>query len=241
MLKRQNFILTAFLLSLGTAHSAFAETFEVPRSFEIMYLDQQVASKFGNDFKIDVDPGQHQIVFRFNKIIRSGGDSEVYQSEPIVLDLNVPSGAYLQLQAPYISSHRQAQDYAKQPNFSIRDEASGRDVSYQQRMLAKQSGLQNLRDYLGEVKALDEVKSLSQDAPLDPPVKMNSAPALSMLKFWYNQADIDTRKAMRVWIADAQQQAKQDSIQLEMLQFWFNKADDKAKTSFQMWLIGSRS
>lgn len=240
MLKKQNILISSALLSVALAQSAFAETFEVPRSFEIMYVDQESASDFGGDFKVEVEAGQHQIVFRFNKIIRSGGDSEVYQSEPIVLDLDVQPGVYLQLQAPYVSSHRQAQDYAKQPSFSIQDEASGRDVSYQQRILPKQPGLQNLRNYLAEIKALDGVKSASQDAPLDAPEKMNPTPALSMLKFWYNQADKTTRTAMRVWIADSQQPMQQESIQLEMLQFWFNRANDEAKKTFQIWLVGSR-
>ena len=72
---------------------------------KIMYVDLESAGHFGNDFKVDIDEGQHQIVVRFNKLLRSGGDTQKYQSEPIVLDLQFEKNTYFQtLKAPYIDS-----------------------------------------------------------------------------------------------------------------------------------------
>ncbi|KZN12762.1 YccT family protein [Marinomonas sp. TW1] len=223
-------------LSTFTTLSAYGETLEVPRWFEIMYVDQQEAKQFGNDFDVSLTPGQHQIVLRFNKILRTGGDSEVFQSEPIVMDVEVTQGAYLQLKAPYISTSRQAEEYAAAPTFTLHDEASGREVSFQKRVLKEKSGLQNLRDYLVEVKQLNGTSDES-NGPSAAPVRMETNPALGMLKFWYNRSDSATRKAMRIWIADSQYQADVSNIQLEMMLLWYKKADDGARKAFQVWLV----
>ncbi len=237
MLKKKWLAYISFIMSTFTTLSAYGETLEVPKWFEIMYVDQQSAKQFGNDFEVSLTPGQHQIVLRFNKILRTGGDSEVFQSEPIVMDVEVAQGAYLQLKAPYISSVRQAEKYADEPTFTLHDEASGRDVSYQKRLLKEKSGLQNLRDYLVEVKQLNNSAYDASKGPGAAPVRMETDPALEMMKFWYNKSDTATRKAMRIWIADDQFQANVSNIQLEMMMLWYNKADDGTKKTFQVWLV----
>ncbi|WP_394183243.1 DUF2057 family protein [Marinomonas posidonica] len=237
MLKNKWLTCLSLVLSTFTSLSVYGETLEVPRWFEIMYVDQQASKQFGNDFEVSLTPGQHQIVLRFNKIVRTGDDSEVFQSEPIVMDVEVTKGAYLQLKAPYISTSRQAEEYAAAPTFTLHDEASGREVSYQKRVLKEKAGLQNLRDYLAEVKQLNNRTVEDSNGPSAAPSRMETDPALEMMKFWYNKSDPATRKAMRIWIADAQYQAKVSNIQLDMMTLWYNKADDDAKKAFQIWLV----
>ncbi|WP_421849539.1 DUF2057 family protein [Marinomonas sp.] len=239
-IKNSVVVFGALLTALATA-PAMAATFEVPRSFEIMYVDLESASQFGNDFKVDIDEGQHQIVVRFNKLLRSGGDTENFQSEPIVLDLQFEKNAYLTLKAPYISTKKQAESNAKDPQFTIYDDVNGQDVDYKKQNLATKSGLQNTRDYVTEIERLTAKNTLSNvssgSSPVPAPILMTEDVALEMMQFWYNRSDEATRKDARIWIADDMYKPTVANIQLEMFQFWFKKADKEAKKSFQAWLV----
>lgn len=217
---------------------AAAATFEVPRTFEIMYVDLEGARQFGNDFKVDIDEGQHQIVVRFNNLFRSGGDTQVFQSEPVVLDLQFEKDTHFTLKAPYISTQKQAEANAKDPQFTIVDEKSGKEINYQQQVLTTKSGFQNTRDYVTEIERLTAKNAPApSDGPAAAPIVLTEDVALEMMQFWYNRSDEATRKEIRIWIADDMYKPTVSNIQLEMSQFWFNKADREAKKAFQAWLV----
>lgn len=235
-------IFVFFTILCGSMTSPLmAATFEVPRSFEIMYVDLESAGRFGSDFKVDLDAGQHQIVVRFNKLLRSGGDTQVFQSEPIVLDLQFEKDTYLTLKAPYISTRKQAEANAKNPQFTIHDELSGKEIDYQHQILATKSGFQNTRDYVAEIERLTannaSYNTIPSTGPASAPATMSQDVALDMMKFWYNQSNDATRKDMRIWIADDSYEPAASSIQLDMSQFWFKKANQEDQKAFQKWLI----
>ncbi|NLQ18254.1 DUF2057 domain-containing protein [Marinomonas sp. M1K-6] len=238
--KSRVLVFASVLLGFITS-PVMAATFEVSRTFEIMYIDLESAGRFGNDFKVDLDEGQHQIVVRFNKLLRSGGDTQVFQSEPIVLDLYFEKDTYLTLKAPYISTQKQAQDNVKDPQFTIHDDVTGKEIDYQQQILSTKSGFQNTRDYVAEIERLTAKNTPdtahSNSAPAPAPITMSENVALDMMQFWYNRSDEATRKEMRIWIADPLYKPTVANIQLEMSQFWFNKADQEAQKAFQKWLI----
>ncbi|UTW00540.1 DUF2057 domain-containing protein [Marinomonas rhizomae] len=241
-MKIRNYAISfGILLGSFTALPAIAASFEVPRSFEIMYVDLESASQFGNDFKVDLDEGQHQIVVRFNKLLRSGGDTHEYQSEPVVLDLQFTKNGYLILKAPYISNQKQAEANAKDPQFTIYDDVTGQDVDYKKKSLTTKSGLQNTRDYVSEIEKVTATKTLdsmrSDSGPVRAPILMAEDVALGMMQFWYNESDELTRKDARIWIADNMYKPKVANTQLDMFQFWVKKADKEAKKEFQAWLL----
>lgn len=236
---KNRFVVWSVLWSSVLAMPAVAATFDVPRSFEIMYVDLERSRQFGNDFKVDVAPGEHQIVVRFNKLLRIGDDTQEFQSEPVVLNLQFEENTSLTLKAPYISNKRQAEANAKDPEFTILDNTTGKTVNYQQQALEAQSGFQNTRDYREEVASLiaPPAPHVSGDGPLPAPALTTNDVALDMLQFWYNRSDSATRKALRVWMADEAYQPAVSNIQLEMGQFWFQKADNEAKKAFRIWLV----
>ncbi|MCB5161605.1 DUF2057 domain-containing protein [Marinomonas algarum] len=214
-----------------------AATFEVPRSFEIMYVDLESARQFGNDFKVEVDAGGHQIVVRFNKLLRSGDDTLSFQSEPVVLDLEFDDNTALTLKAPYISTERQAEANEEAPEFTIVDKVTGKEAAYQQNLLATQSGFQNTRDYLEEVSRLTETPETAGPGPVPAPAVTTNDLALDMLKFWFNRSDSATRKALSVWMIDERETSSVYNIQLEMGQFWFKKASTQDRKAFRAWVI----
>ena len=242
---KNRWITSSIVFFCGAILPVQAATFEVPKSFEIMYVDLDGARQYGNDFKISVEEGSHQIVVRFNRLLRSGGDTTVYQSEPIVLDVTFNKDDYFTLKAPYISKAKQAESYKKSPKFTILDKRSGKDVMYQQQILPTQSGLQNTRNYLSEIERLTK-KTTSKvaaenlvfgDGPNAAPIIMRIEDIeLNMMKFWYNESDEATRKAFRVWINDALYKSDMASVQFNMSQFWYKKADKNQRKAFQDWL-----
>ncbi|MBR7887393.1 DUF2057 domain-containing protein [Marinomonas sp. A79] len=235
---KNRFVAWSALCASVLAMPAVAATFDVPRSYEIMYVDLESSRQFGNDFKVDVDAGEHQIVVRFNKLLRIGDDTQEFQSEPVVLNLQFEENTSLTLKAPYIANKRQAEANAQKPEFTILDNTTGKAVNYQQQALEAQSGFQNTRDYREEVAKLaalapDPVKA----GPVPAPALTTDDVALDMLKFWYNQSDSATRKALRIWMENKSSEPDMSNIQFEMGQFWFQKADNDAKKAFRIWLV----
>ena len=235
MTLKKRFIAYGALFYCVLVLPVYAATFEVPRSFEIMYVDLENANQFGSDFKVNLDEGQHQIVVRFNKLLRAGGDTEAYQSEPIVLDIAFGKDAYLTLKAPYISNIKQAKAFSKEPIFTVVDDVSGKEVHYRQEILLEKTGLQNTRNYVNEHLTAEKLSVANGPAPA--PLLMKENITLSRLQYWYNQSDEATRQEMRILIADDLYKPRGSSIQLEMMQFWFNKATDEEKKTFQVWLV----
>ncbi|MEO9654405.1 YccT family protein [Marinomonas sp.] len=219
------------------ASPIFAATFEVPRTFEIMYVDQQAANKFGHDFKVEVAAGQHQLVVRFNKLLRQGGDTHRYRSEPIVLDINFLQDSNIQLQAPYVSSQRKAQEYAQAPQFELLDTQLDQNIPFTQVQLATRSGLQNTRDYLEEIEQVS--KKGSDVSPQVVPVTDDRLDniALEMLKFWYNKASLSTREEVQLWRANPERKVEISDVAAEMLNFWSQKANDTQQEAFLAWTL----
>lgn len=222
---------------LVTASSALAATFEVPRAFEIMYVDQQAANKFGNDFKVELPAGEHQLVVRFNKLIRQGGDTHSYRSEPIVLDINFLQDSDIQLQAPYVSSQRKAQEYAQAPQFELLDTQLDQNIPFTQVQLATRSGLQNTRDYLEEIEQVSKKESDASPQVVAVTDGRLDNIALEMLKFWYNKASLATREEVQLWRSNPEQKVEESDVAAEMLNFWSQKANGAQQDAFLAWTL----
>lgn len=231
------------LIVLGTlflgcvSSSVIAATFEVPRNFEILYVDLKKADVFGNDFKVNITQGHHQFVIRFHQRVRGGDDVNVFQSEPIVIDMEVAEQDKLMLEAPYYYHKGQVERYAKAPGFSIVDKTHQQNVIYQERILPKRSGLQNLRDYTNEIRQFNLALENGGLESMSAPEKNKQTKVLERLKFWYNKADDVARKDIRIWMIDTTYQPKAESTPYDMLTLWFNKASQKERRDFQVWLL----
>ena len=234
---RSGVMMVGMLLGASSV-SSYAATFEVPRNFEIMYVDLQSPSSFGGDFKTEVDPGIHQFVVRFNQRVGGGSNGEHFQSEPYIIDIDVPKDSYITLKAPYFFQKSNAAKYAKAPEFSLIEKDQSNKLDYKIRMLPKKSGLQQSRDIESEVRHFTSTyKTTKSDGPAPASETVVATEELEMLKFWYNKADASTRKDMRIWMVDHSHQAKTESTAFEMLGFWFEKASKNDQKAFQIWLL----
>lgn len=226
----------ALLVGMGSL-PVMAATFEVPHNFEIMYVDLESTGMFGNDFKAEVDQGEHQFVIRFNQRIGGGSDAEWFKSEPIIIDVKMTDQSQAVLKAPYFFQKSKAERYAEKPDVSLVDEGAEGSLDYQVRMLPKHSGFQVLRNYEEEVRRFTASYKGSNDAPTPAIESTPETEELEMLKFWYNKADATTRKDIRIWMIDSEHQASEKSTAFDMLTFWLNKASAEDKKAFQIWLL----
>ena len=218
--------------------STHAATFEVPRNFEIMYVDLKSPGNFGGDFKTDVDEGKRQVVVRFNQRIGGGSNAEQFQSEPMIIEIDVEQDAEIMLEAPYFFRNNDAAAFAKKPEITLVNEASDAKLDYEVHILPKQSGVQMLRDYKREIRDFSATyKTPVVDTPTPASETVAATEELEMLKFWYNKADASTRKDMRIWMVDHSHLAKTESTAFEMLGFWFEKASKSDQKAFQIWLL----
>lgn len=230
-------IMVGMLLATSSL-PALAATFEVPRNFEIMYVDLKSPGSFGGDFKTGIEAGKRQVVVRFNQRIGGGGNAEQFQSEPMVIEVDVAQDAEIMLEAPYFFRNNDAAAFAKKPEITLVNEASDAKLDYEVRMLPKQSGVQMLRDYKREIREFSATyKTPAVDTPTPASETVAATEELEMLKFWYNKADASTRKDMRIWMVDHSHQAKTESTAFEMLGFWFEKASKNDQKAFQIWLL----
>ncbi|WP_417552791.1 DUF2057 family protein [Marinomonas fungiae] len=218
--------------------STFAATFEVPRNFQIMYVDLKSPGSFGGDFKTEVAAGERQFVVRFNQRVGGGSNAEQFQSEPFIIDVNVAEDSNIVLEAPYFFRKNDAASFAKSPEITLVDKGSEAELDYEMRMLPAKPGVQVMRDYKSEVRDFTKTyKQPAVDTPMPAPATVAATEELEMLKFWYNKADAGTRKDMRIWMVEHSHQPKTASTAFEMLGFWFEKASAADQKAFQIWLL----
>lgn len=234
---RSGVVVMGMLLGV-TSLPTVAATFEVPRNFEIMYVDLQSPGKFGGDFKSEVEPGQHQFVVRFNQRVGGGDDGQHFESDPYIIEVDVEQDAELELKAPYFFRKSDAAEYEDNVEFTLVNNASDAELDYDVRMLPHRSGVQQMRNYKAEIRAFTASYSDNAvDGPEPAAAEMLATEELEMLKFWFNKADAQTRKDIRIWMVDNSHQPAQSSTAFEMMTFWFGKASPADQKAFQVWLL----
>ncbi|CAG9296641.1 YccT family protein [Celerinatantimonas diazotrophica] len=230
-------ILFSSIILGSVAIPAVAATFEVPTSFQIMYVDLQPANNFGGDFKVNVKAGHHQFVVRYNQTIRHGKDSNNFQSQPIIIETKVSKDAVLTLKAPHFYFQRKAKKFADKPDFTIVT-ADGKKANYHQQMLPLKPGFQPTRNYVQEIRRFEGDTTDGYDAPAPAPKEIADSNEFTMMKFWYNKSDVQTRKDIRIWMIDhSHKPAEAKNEPFNMLKFWYNKASKAQRKAFQVWLL----
>lgn len=232
-------ILFSSVLFGATALPAMAATFKVPTNYEIMYVDLKDTAVIGGSYQAEVGDGHHQFVIRFNQFIHHSDDNVRYTSEPMIIDMNIKDAdANMELKAPMFYDARKAKNYAEDPQFKIVNQ-NGEEVEFHRRALPKKQGFQLARDIPKEIRLMEGKVADGYDAPLPAPESVQTSDEYQMLKFWYNKADNETRKQVRIWLVDHSQEPAnaEENQAFSMIKFWFNKAQAPERKAFQVWLL----
>jgi uncharacterized protein YccT (UPF0319 family) len=213
MLSRSLGALTLFICA-----STWADTVvTVPRPYATYLVDGK--SYKANDADIKLSAGEHQLVIRFEGNYSKRENIDMVSGEPLVVNFKTDGQEQLTFDLPLLREAPQAKAFLKNQKLQLIDRNSKVVKTAHIFELPKKEGLQIGRDYQEELLALgkafqqpviNEDGSISVNGTLqkanDPTavVGNKNLQSLEMLKYWYNRADPQARKAFQHWIITQQ-------------------------------------
>jgi uncharacterized protein len=219
-------LLTGLLFGLYLGNPAWADTtLEIPDKIKIMVLN---GKKVKYHDTLPVSTGINQIVVQFQGEVGSSfdDDAEIGYSEVFVIKFEANT-LPLKMVIPKIKRSRDLDRLNNTANIKILD-AGGQMIPTEIAILEKE-GVQILRDFEKEIHAFNETDSPAAVNASPPVSKIKTSPASSskpitalkpapkkqvtrtpeinqsnvaesMLMYWYNQADEETRNKFKHWI-----------------------------------------
>ncbi len=148
-------IIGSMFLTIGVQ----AATFATPKNYSIIVVDgKKTTSMFSSTNKIELKPGQHQVLVQFKGTFKKGKDQLlVSASDPIVINLpNVDSDDNYTFSFARITSYDQAQDYSSKQSINLTlDGATAEKDKASYFILKSEKGFQLDRDYIEDLKSLN--------------------------------------------------------------------------------------
>nr|WP_321269338.1 DUF2057 domain-containing protein [uncultured Tolumonas sp.] len=213
VLSRSLGILTLFICTAVLADT----TVTIPRPYATYLVDGKSYKE--NDADIKLSAGEHQLVIRFEGNYSSHRSIELVSGEPLVINFKTDGQEHLTFDLPLLKEVPQAKAFLKTQKLQLIDRNSKAVKSADIFELPKKEGLQIGRDYQEELLALGKAFQqpvINDDGSIsvngtNQPVNMKDAvssgknlQSLEMLKYWYNRADPQTRKAFQHWVITQQ-------------------------------------
>jgi len=209
------FIAVSTLIVSGTV---FADTsLVIPRPYVSYLVDGKSHKNDGNP--IELASGAHQVVIRFEGNYSTRSNTNLVSAEPLVVNFETNGQEQLTFDMPKIRDSVQANQFVKKQNLHLIDQKTKAVKAADIFVLPKKEGLQIGRDYQEELLALGKAfqqPMINQDGTISAANEMqltNTAvvatdnkqiQTLEMLKYWYNRADPQTRKAFQHWVISQQ-------------------------------------
>ncbi len=218
-LQLRTWLSTSFaLLTVFVSVSAQAETtVAVPRPYATYLVDGK--SYKGNNAEINLATGEHQLVIRYEGNFSKHDSIDMVSGEPLVVNFKTNGQEALTFDVPVMRESYMAKNFLKSQKLHLIDQNTKAVKEADIFELPKKEGLQIGRDYQEELLALGKAfqqpvinddGSVSVDGKAQPVDMKNAAASgknlqsLEMLKYWYNRADPQTRKAFQHWIITQQ-------------------------------------
>ena len=213
MLSRSLGVLTLFICA-----STWADTVvTVPRPYATYLVDGK--SYKTNDSDVKLSAGEHQLVIRFEGNYSKRDSIDLVSGEPLVVNFKTDGQEQLTFDLPLLREAPQAKAFLKNQKLQLIDRNSKAVKTAHIFELPKKEGLQIGRDYQEELLALGKAFQqpvINEDGSIsvngttqkanDPTavVGNKNLQSLEMLKYWYNRADPQARKAFQHWIITQQ-------------------------------------
>lgn len=241
-------LFTAFAGGVLFCSSAAAGNLEIGRPYVLYYLDGgKPGSVFKTDSSVYLSKGAHQVVIRFEGAYRDAGDTKLISSEPVVINMQVPSEeTNYKLKFKYPRSYAKAQEYVKHPTVYIEDD-SGATVDAEIFVLPHRDGLQIGRDYLREIKDLGKEYKGDPGSGHEKRVLVDNANAATVA----TQAKLDITETVASETAAkpvpavtreevknaAETMSKSRQQALDRLKKMYEDADPTVQKEFRVWLV----
>ena len=209
-------IVTA-LIALCLPVTVFATSLRLSNDIDLLVLDgKKVSSSLlrGAD-SIELENGPHQLVFRVEKTIRlSGHEEQLYISPPLVITFNTQLVSQVNFHLPRLSNERDAAHFDSAPRVELLDgdsmpipvkldimtiASTAKVVDYEieterYNKAAKHASLPQFAPMMADDSAL-----LSGVSELDRIPPQSQTLTEQRLKYWFQQADPQTRSNFLQW------------------------------------------
>lgn len=195
----------------------FATTLRLSTDIDLLVLDgKKVSSSLlrGAD-SIELDNGQHQVVFRVEKTIRvANHEQRMYISPPLIVSFNTQRISQVNFNLPRLETEKEAQAFESTPRLELLD-GDAMPIPVKLDILALTKTPKGI-DYEADTEVYNKAgkrASLPQFATMmaDDSTLLSGVSELDVipppsqtlteqrLKFWFQQADPDTRAKFLQW------------------------------------------
>lgn len=210
-------LVVAALLSISMP--AAATTLKLSPDIDLLVVDgkKMTGSLLKGADSLELDGGQHQLLFKVTKTLHSGQHAQTYASLPLIATFNTQKISQVAIEIPRIENDRDAQRFDKTLNYLVVDKG-GNALPFKQDVLHPDSVTFNadlekvMTDYNRQNRPASVptfVQTNAGNAPVSPQANSPlNAPTVTlkgenvseqMLQYWFQQADKETQKRFLRW------------------------------------------
>lgn len=217
--------LYAGMLALSCATPALAASLTVPTDVELLMVDgQKVPSGLLKSTPhVNLPNETSQILFRVEKIVRSGSDQTLFTSAPIVASFDASTDQKLTIELPKLNTDSDGKRFNQSLDFRLVDQ-NGKTVPYKSDVLAV-DGLMSSRNIQEALATYNHSSSAAAVA--------NLAPAMTATLAVPVAAGAAT--AANTAVTQQTVTLQGENVPEQMLQYWFQQADAKTQQRFMNW------
>ncbi len=212
-------LVVAGLLGLALSVSAAATTLKLSPDIDLMVIDgkKMTGSLLKGADSLELDGGQHQLLFRVTKSVRKDPRTQVpYTSAPLIVVFNSQNVSMVTIALPRIENERDSQHFDAAMDYKIIDN-NGKALVVKNDVLP--------------VKALPDDSDLEKIiADYNGQNRKASVPALAHLRASTVAAPQGAKTASPKIIT-----LKGENVPEQMLQYWFLRADPQTQERFVGW------
>ncbi|SMB30869.1 conserved exported hypothetical protein [Serratia proteamaculans] len=212
-------LMVAGLLSISISMPAVATTLKLSPDIALLVVDgkKMTGSLLKGADSLELDGGQHQLLFKVVKSVRSGqNDQTAYTSPPLIATFNTQNVSSVAIELPRIENVRDSQRFDRTLNYQVIDKngnalAMKHDVLHPDGVTLSVDLEKVMADYNSQkrpasVPAFTHVRAATSSSPLgsaalnSPTVTLKGENVSEqMLQYWYQQADKETQKRFLHW------------------------------------------
>ncbi|KFK93183.1 MULTISPECIES: DUF2057 family protein [unclassified Serratia (in: enterobacteria)] len=214
-------LVAAALFGLSLSVSATATTLKLSPDIDLLVVDGKkiTGSLLKGADSLELDGGQHQLLFTVNKSLRKTARTQVlYTSLPLIVAFNSQNVDAVSIQLPRIENERESRHFDDALNYKVVDK-NGKALPVKRDVLP----MHTLAADTNLEKVIADYNSHAHPA---------SIPALAHLRATIIEAPLNTTKAktnQRVITM------KGENVSEQMLQHWFLLADKETQKQFIRW------
>ncbi|MGL5007026.1 MAG: DUF2057 family protein [Plesiomonas sp.] len=221
--------LYAGMLALSCSAPLLAANLNVSNNIELLMVDgnKVPSSLLKSTNHIKLPNSTSQILFRVEKIVRSGSDQTLFTSSPIIVSFETTADQNVSIALPRLDTDSEGKRFNQALNFHLVDQ-TGKNIPYKSDVL-NVDGLmssRNMQDALASYNHSNAAAALADFAPvtaaLAVPTTTNVVTPITPV------SNTQTVSQQTVTL-------KGENVSEQMLQYWFQQADTKTQQRFMQW------